>query len=412
MTDCIFKKRLAPILLCITLFILSSCSMASKQSSEASKNLVRELPCPADSSAAEPYLFTDAKGRIYLSWIEKKDQLATLNYAVLENGKWSAPGKISEGSDWFVNWADYPMIASDGSNNLIAHFLQRSGTGTYTYDIKVTSSANAGKTWNQPVLLNKDGKKAEHGFVSMLPHDNKFFVSWLDGRNAAIEGSHGHSSDHQGEMTLRAAYLALSGNILNEWELDARVCDCCQTSSALTADGPVVVYRDRSLEEVRDISIVRFVNGSWTKPKTVYPDGWKFEGCPVNGPKVVASGNAVAVAWFSAVDKSPAVSVIFSTDGGATFQKRIRIDEGNALGRVDLAMLNDTSVVVSWLEGDTIKAARIYADGTRHPSIHIASTSKERVSGFPQMTASGNEVIFAWTDTKLKSIRMAGLHVE
>ena len=62
-------------------------------------------------------------------------------------------------------------------------------------------------------------------------------------------------------MTLRAAFIDKKGNKINEWELDGRVCDCCQTTAAITNDGPVVVYRDRSDDEVRDMSIVRYVNG-------------------------------------------------------------------------------------------------------------------------------------------------------
>ncbi len=62
------------------------------------------------------------------------------------------------------------------------------------------------------------------------------------------------------EMTIRGAIIDKQGNKSGEWELDNRVCDCCQTSTAITANGPIVVYRDRSDEEIRDISIVRLIN--------------------------------------------------------------------------------------------------------------------------------------------------------
>ena len=48
--------------------------------------------------------------------------------------------------------------------------------------------------------------------------------------------------------------------------------------------GPVAVYRDRSPEEIRDISVVRLVDGVWTEPAPVHADNWMIEGCPVNGP--------------------------------------------------------------------------------------------------------------------------------
>src|SRR5687768_13251454 len=81
---------------------------------------------PADSASAEPYLFTDKNGIVYLSWIAKEGQNSTLKYSSLHNGKWNEPAVIAAGNDWFVNWADYPVIATDGSNNMISHFLQKS----------------------------------------------------------------------------------------------------------------------------------------------------------------------------------------------------------------------------------------------------------------------------------------------
>ena len=74
-----------------------------------------------------------------------------------------------------------------------------------------------------------------------------------------------------------------------------------------------------------------------------------------------------------------------------------------------MVMLNDKSAMVSWMEGAAIKAVKIYDNGTKEPSITIASSSHSRSSGFPQMTKSGNSILFAWTDDKLKKITTARL---
>ncbi|MDZ7647099.1 MAG: hypothetical protein U5K54_07905 [Cytophagales bacterium] len=109
-----------------------------------------------------------------------------------------------------------------------------------------------GKEWSKPFLLNTDNKEAEHGFVTILPYGDNFFVTWLDGRNTVMENMEGdHHDGHQGAMSLRAAIIDPNGNGLNEWELDNKTCDCCQTTAAITSNGPVVVYRDRSDEEIR-----------------------------------------------------------------------------------------------------------------------------------------------------------------
>ncbi len=401
------QKLFIFLLLLATLF---SCNNQQKKVEEAAT--IKMLTSPAEDSCAEPYLFTDAKGIVHLSWVEKKGKTSTLFFSRLQNEQWSKPIAISSGNNWFVNWADYPVIASDANGNLLAHFLEKSDTAKFTYDIKLVASADAGKTWSQPTTLHDDGKKAEHGFVSIIPYNDQFMVSWLDGRKTAMEGEHSGHEGHHGEMTLRGALLDKTGKKTNEWELDGRICDCCQTSIAVTDNGPVVVYRDRSDEEIRDMSIVRFVNGDpiaigWTQPKNLFPDNWKIAGCPVNGPRADAIGNNLAIAWFSMKDKNAEVKVIFSKDGGATFQQPIRIDEGKTIGRVDVVMLDKETAVVSWMEGSTIKAISVHADGTKDHPVTIAESSDSRSSGFPQMTKAGDQLIFGWTDSKTKTIKLA-----
>jgi hypothetical protein len=390
---------------------LAACIDRKNEKQDKASAVVKMINSPAADSCAEPYLFTDKNGMIYLSWIEKKGKEAAMMFSSLVNEQWSAPITIAAGRNWFVNWADYPLLANDGTGNLLAHYLEKSDTARFTYDIKMVTSADNGKTWGVPFLLNEDGKKAEHGFVSIIPYKDVFFTCWLDGRKtAAEEGPAGHDG-HHGEMTLRAALLNKSGKKINEWELDGKVCDCCQTTAAITSAGPVVIYRDRSDDEIRDMSIVRLVNDKWTLPKTIHADNWKIDACPVNGPRVDAMGNNLAIAWFSMPGKTGEVKVAFSKDGGVTFDTPLRIDEGHTIGRTDVVMIDSTTALVSWMESGNIKAVTIQADGTKGESMMIASSSDKRSSGFPQMTRSGNKIYFAWTDDAAKTVRTASMEL-
>ena len=399
------------LLIALTLMgTILSCTNNNREKKTTGTTEVKQMASPASDSCAEPYLFTDNKGMVYLSWVEKIGKESTLKFSTLLNDQWAEPVKISSGNDWFVNWADYPVVIADSSNNnMIAHFLGKSAAGTYAYDVKYITSSDNGKSWNDPKLLNEDGKQAEHGFVSMIPYGDKYFISWLDGRNTSMEMGEGGHEDHHGQMSLRGAIMDKQGNKTGEWELDKRVCDCCQTSAALTTEGLVVVYRDRSDDEIRDMSIVRFVDGKWTEPKTIFPDHWEIKGCPVNGPRADAIGNHLVIAWFTMPDKKGQVNLIFSEDGGATFNKPIRIDEGNPIGRVDVVMLDERTAMVSWMEGAAIKVIKVHMDGTKEEPIMIASSSDKRSSGFPQMTRSGNNLFFAWTDDQVKRIKVARL---
>jgi hypothetical protein len=365
-----------------------------------------EVTTPAGIGSAEPFLFTDERGQAYLSWVENAASVSSLKYSRLDKGKWSEPILIASGKNWFINWADYPMLV-ENKNNYAAHFLEKSGDDTFAYNVKLCTSANGNK-WSTPFIIHDDGKQAEHGFVSLLPYGDNFLVVWLDGRNAVMEGTNVNHHGGHGEMTLRAAVISLEGTKLNEWQLDNKTCDCCQTSAVLTNNGPVILYRDRSDEELRDIAIVRLQHDSvWSQPASVYTDNWKIAGCPVNGPRADAIGNSLAIAWFTAASNQPTVKVIFSSNGGETFGNPIQVNTGNTIGRVDVVMLDERAAVVSWIEAAAIKAMRINSDGSKGNAVTIASTSEARSSGFPQMTKADNNLVFAWTDDAQQTIRTA-----
>jgi hypothetical protein len=391
----------------VAYLLATACAVTDRPAANSPQ--VQLLTSPAEPGSGEPSLFRGADSTVYLSWIEKQENKATLKFSELQDRKWSTPTIIASGNDWFVNWADFPTIAVNKSS-YIAHFLKKSGDGTYAYDVNLTQSGDQGKTWTTPVILHDDKKQAEHGFVTMLPYGDNFFITWLDGRNTVMEGMdaaehHGHF----GAMSLRAAIVDTEGNKINEWELDNKTCDCCQTTAAITPGGPVVVYRDRSDDEIRDMSIVRLVDGQWSEPKSIHEDGWKIEGCPVNGPSAAVAGNSLAVAWFSAVSQNARVDVAFSTDGGKTFVDPIRIDEGNPLGRVEIVMTDEKTAIVCWMEGARIMITKVRIDGTKENPVTIATSSDSRSSGFPQMTLAGDQLIFAWTDDAEKVIKVASV---
>ncbi|HEY6404115.1 MAG TPA: sialidase family protein [Blastocatellia bacterium] len=374
---------------------------------------VRELPSPAGTGSGQPNLAVSPDGRVYLSWIERLGEgRFSLRFATLEKDGWSTPRVIAEGSNWFVNWADFPsmIVLPDGS--LAAHWLVKSAPETFDYDVNVSRSFDGGKTWGKPFVPHRDGVKTEHGFVSMFAaKDDSLAAVWLDGREMKPgEGGHGHG---RGNMTLRYVKVKRDGALVDAAALDTRVCECCQTSAAMTVDGPVVVYRDRSEaeKEIRDISIVRLKGEKWTAPRPVFQDGWELQGCPVNGPAVAAAGRRVAVAWFTGADKTSRVKVSFSNDAGETFSQPITVDDGAPAGRVDVLLLNDGGAMVCWLEklpdGGAVRVRRVSPDGKLAESVTVAPSGTARSAGFPQMARAGGELVFAWTGARVLTAKLA-----
>ena len=141
-------------------------------------------------------------------------------------------------------------------------------------------------------------------------------------------------------------------------------------------------------------------DGLWTTPIRVHEDNWELSGCPVNGPSIAASGDQVAVAWFTAPGDIPAVMLAFSNDAGYTFSEAIRIVRGETFGRVDTLMLDDGSALISWVEwqgaDEVLLVCRATPDGCDGPH-RLAVNSEGNSINFPQIAATPDGLYVAWT---------------
>ncbi|MEX2270326.1 MAG: hypothetical protein WD690_02560, partial [Vicinamibacterales bacterium] len=336
-------------------------------------------------------------GSVLLSWLERlPSKQHRVRAARLRSGAWEPAITIVDDAELFANWADVPSVSAQGGL-LLAHWLEKSGTGTYAYHVKMRVSSDNGRTWSAPAVAHSDRSETEHGFVSFFTRpDRKPGLTWLDGR----ETGGGHSGHGGGPMTLRAA-AAGPGGTTDEVLLDGRVCDCCPTAAISTPDAAIVAYRDRSEKEVRDISVVRYARGAWSKPVTMN-DGWQIGGCPVNGPSLAAHGRRVALAWFTAANNKPAVKVSHSKDSGATWSAPVVLSTGIPLGRVATAITSDGRTHVAWLdhnEGNGRLLLRsIGPTGAMTPPATLTAMKTDRNSGYPRLVADGASLIYAWTE--------------
>ena len=374
--------------------------------------VVKEIRFLHENSNAQPSLVS-GEGSLSLSWISSNEgNKSTLNFSQLKEGKWTNTQTMATGSNWFVNWADFPAHAIN-ENLILSSYLKKSDSGTYTYDVILSLQKLSGEKVKEDFLLNTDGVKAEHGFVSIIPNHNQgFFITWLDGRNTVDKDLDGYHKP----MTIRFAEITNKGDIIDESELDSATCDCCQTSIAVTNKGPVVVYRDRSDKEVRDIYIARKINGIWGVPTPIHNDGWEINGCPVNGPKVASNSNNLAISWFTVSNEKPTVNLSFSKSNGASFGTLIKINDDDAIGRVDVAFLNPQEVLVSYIEGDDVgtylRIKKVSIDGKVSAPITISKIDGGRNSGVPQLEILDNEAFIVWTvfegnKNQLKTVKLS-----
>jgi hypothetical protein len=403
--------QVAALVVGVAMVILAGCDRATDPAAKpapvasATPHVYRvhDWPMPITRQAAQPDLIAASDGRLLLSWIEPRGNGHALRFAEFKAGRWSAPRDIATGANWFVNWADTPHLAATDDGALWAHWLQKSAAATYAYDVAMVRSGDGGATWSAPTLVNDDGKAAEHGFVSLWPATrDSVGVTWLDGRNSG--GEHAGHGGNAGAMTLRAARFDAGMQRSDESEIDAMTCDCCQTDIAMTARGPLLVYRDRNHDEIRDIAVTRGTGAAWTPPHLVHADGWKMPACPVNGPAIAARGNDAVVAWYTAPGDKPMLRIAHSIDAGDTFSAPLTVDEGAEVqGRVDTA-LDSRSAWVLWIReeagGQSLQLARYARDLSGAPERNEVGKieGRGRATGFPQLTLGGDVAHVVWTD--------------
>lgn len=362
---------------------------------------VAPVMSPAAPGSGQPQLTTSSRG-ILLSWVERQGPKATLKFSKYGSSGWTPARMVASGDNWFVNWADVPSVVRLPSGTIVGHWLQKSGPGTYAYDVRLAYSPDNGRTFAPSFLPHHDGTKTEHGFASLFSAGRGLGLIWLDGREMHGDGHGAPGQASAGAMTLRYAAFGADWTQTADLLVDNRVCECCPTTAAMTVDGPIVAYRNRSDQEIRDIYVSRLENGKWTPGKAVADDNWHITGCPVNGPMLSARGRHVVLAWFTGKENQARSFVAFSNDSGRTFGRPIRVDDEGALGRVDAELRDDGSAVVSWIEYANrvaqFRVRRIEPSGARSASVSVATISNDRTSGYPRIAVDANQLVMAWVE--------------
>jgi len=317
----------------------------------------------------------------------------------------------------------------------VSFFLQKSGAGSYAYDIWLTRSRDQGRHWSEPLLLNRDGTRSEHGFVSLLPAGgDQVLALWLDGRHtasatptakAAAGGEHADHAAPAGAMSLRSAVIDGRDRISQESEIDARTCDCCGTDAVRIGDRAMVLYRDRSDNgsqqrswSIRDTRFsLRAADGRWSAPELVHADDWRMPACPVNGPALANNRGSLLALWSTMPDGPMRVRAALGDGQGFGAMQEIEVGEG-VLGRVDASAFGAGKFLIAWLgaaaehpEQSALKLAVLGADLAVQEQTTVVELPRGRSIGFPRLASVGSVALLAWTEPSADGSRIRLLRV-
>ena len=373
---------------------------------------ITEEAGPAGGNSSLPQLTSSDRG-VIASWIERTGQsTSTLKFSERTASGWSAPVTIATGNNWFLSYADPPNVLRRGDGTLVANWLVSTNPRLEGSDLNLTYSTDNGKTWAKSFLPHHDGTQGQHAFPSFFELPNSGLgVVWVDARAQAA-----NPEDLEASYSLRYAAFDSSWKRTAEGEIDRKTCECCSTSAAVTSEGVIAAYRDRSDNEIRDIAVARFENGEWTPGAVLHPDNFETYSCPVNGPMISARDRRAVTAWFTVKNDMGQAWAAFSNDAGRTWGTPVRLDDAGSLGRVDVELLDDGSAVASWVEfaekRGQFRVRRIEPSGMKSPAINVAGVEGSSSSGFPRMARRGRELVFAWTESSIKADNSATFQVK
>jgi hypothetical protein len=339
---------------------------------------------------------TSDGARVAAAWIGTGDQGSDVFAAVSDDGgaHFGAPAQVNDGAgDAAANGEQPPRILLRGSTMTVVWVAKRAGVS----GIRTAESADGGRTFGPSRAISPAGVTGARGWESAaIGDDGIVHAVWLDGRHAA-DAAEAHAHGDMRQDIFHAMWRG-TGPVIESPVAD-RVCFCCKTGVAARGADVFVVWRHLFPGGVRDIALARSRDGGRTfgAPVRVSDDEWKIDACPDDGPAVaLAPDGAVHVVWPTLLrtDATPHMAIFesVSTDGGATFSPRRRIDtSATGASHPRLAIRGDGAVAVGWDEPDD-RGSRVM--------VRVAGAAPRDLGAgnYPVITATTDEFVAAWTD--------------
>ena len=294
----------------------------------------------------------DAAGRLWLARVENRRLL--VSHSADGGRSYSTPVPVTPQPEAVMADAENrPKIAVGVDGSVHVSWTQ-SLDKPMSAHIRYARSADGGKTFSPPSILNDDRQVIRHRFDSRASDGRgRVAVAWLDARSRTGKTV---GKSPQTDVGLYAAVSEDGGtNFGRNRRIADHSCQCCRTGLTWTAAGPVAFWRHVFGRNIRDFAIANLLGGPVLR---VTDDAWEIDGCPHHGGGIAVDGHGnLHIAWFTNGEKRKGI-----------FYRRItQTDFSKAEARLDM-------------------------------SAPLALGDPARQAGHPAVAAAGERVLLTWRE--------------
>lgn len=326
---------------------------------------VEPLSPPASNRALPGSLAAAPDGAVWLGWSQRSDRTTELRCARLGlTGGWRTARTIVAWPSMTSGANGGPVLAIAADGMVYALGLDRGGRAWLTH------SSDAGVTWTAPApwLSSGDGQRA---FTLTPLAGGGVLVTWFE------PGGTG------GGMRLYARVIG-AGTVATQL-VDGAAADAGAAAGAAFLDGGArLAYRRAGAKG--GIVTVRLAQGRWQPPQSLAPESRLANGSPADGPRLATDGSRMAAAWFTTADHAARLEATFSPDAGERWLMPLRIDHGHPAGPLDLVLLRDRTMLVTWLDANgSLWLRRISPEFSPAGQVQLAGPGTAAPTGCLQM---------------------------
>lgn len=382
---------------------------------------------PVDNGSRHATLMTDNNGRVFMSWLLRLDEdLNALEYTYFDGRNWREPLNAGVKTDFKINAVNYPSITVWDGAPVAAEWL-RTIPGYTGLSRPQISFLQDNRRWSDPINPMESDLFLNDGYLNIQALDSSRVLVLWSGLEVTVD-ENSATANAAGQAVLRSVVINSSGDVTGSQLIDTTASICSATDMVHSGSDIFAVYRRSSEEIPGQIAIARFdiETSLWDEPVVVTDDVLQNGGCPVEGPRVDAYDETVAVGWTSDAADTTRVMAAVSRDGGRTFGGMIQFGQEQLSGRADVAFGPEGDLYISWLrdgqpyanvmlhiipdeeldEGGVFSVGSIASGtaegddgGTSEMPIVIGNVDPGISSGYPRMAMSENGLVMAWTQT-------------